>query len=177
MTKRKKSTIRRNSGKARQTKARRTLRQQEARLRGLAAINRVRRGESKSLSQAARAEGTTVKSIRELLPAALFRNRRDGRLRVKAGDPYSERVEIVTNQGRLVVTAHGSRERDLAGRHRATYFRVLGNKEPKSALKKFRNKTVGGHKLISDFERLSILAQAGLLGQLDTLYVSSDASV
>jgi hypothetical protein len=168
---------RRKSTETKHRKTQRTSRQHEARLRGLAAINRVRRGESKSLSQAARAEGTTVKSIRELLPSALIKNRRGGRLLVKAGDPYSERVEIVTNQGRLVVTAHGSRERDLAGRHRATYLRVLVNKDPKSALKQFRNKTVGGHKLISDFRRLSILAQAGVLDHLDNLYVSSGASV
>jgi hypothetical protein len=177
MAKRKKAKIRRHRKKARQTKSGRTPRQQEARLRGLAAINRVRRGELRSLSRAARAEGTTVKSIRELLPAALIRSRRFRRLRVKAGDPYSERVEIVTNQGRLVVTAHGSRERNLAGRHRATYFGVLENKEPTLALEEFRGKKVGGHELISDFERFSILAQAGVVGQVGSLYVSPDASV
>jgi hypothetical protein len=177
MTKRKKSTIRRHSGKARQTKARRTRRQQEAQIRGLAAISRYRRGEAKSPSAAARAEKTTLASIRELLPGVLTQDRPGAPIRVKASDRYSARVEILTNRGRLVVTAHGSRERELAGRHRATYSRVLEGKEPASALEQFRGKTVGGHQLISDFERLSILAQAGVVGQLDTLYVSPDASV
>jgi hypothetical protein len=151
--------------------------QAQARVRAFAAINRVRRGESPSLSSAARAKGVTVGTIRRLLPSAIVQNRAGGPVRVKASDRYSQRVEILTDRGRLVTTAHGSRERELAGRHRATYSRVLEGKESESALKKFRGKTVGGHKLISDFNRLSILGQAGVLGQLDTLYVSPDASV
>jgi len=158
------------------TKTARTRRQQETRLRGLAAINRVRRGESKSLSQAARVEGTTLESIRRLLPAALISNRRGGRVRVKAGDPYSARVEIITDSGPLVVTAHGSRERELAGRNRATVIRVLRGLEPPSSLKQFRNKKVGGHKLISDFELLTELGQAGVVQHLDSLYIAAETS-
>jgi hypothetical protein len=165
-----------NSRNMRAGKTGRTRRRQEARLRGFAALNRVRRGESKSLSHAAQVEGTTLKSIRQLLPAALMPGRSGGRVRVKTSDPYSERVEIVTDTGPLVVTARGSRQRELAGRHRATYFQVLGGKKPASALEEFRDKKVGGHELISDFEKLSVLAQAGALGQLDTLYVSPDTS-
>ena len=86
--------------------------QEEAKMRGLAAINRVRKGKSKSLSAAAKAEGTTVKAIRELLPGSL-RKGVGRRTRVKAGDSYSQRVTIITAEGPLVVMAHGSRERDL----------------------------------------------------------------
>jgi hypothetical protein len=156
---------------------RRINNQAQARVRAFGALNRVRRGESKSLSSAAHAEGVTVGTIRRLLPSAIIQNRPGGPVLVKASDRYSQRVEILTDRGRLVTTAHGSRERELAGRHRATYTRVLEGKESESALAKFRGKTVGGHRLISDFNRLSILAQAGVLGQLDTLYVSPDASV
>lgn len=74
------------------------------------------------------------------------------------------------------MTARGSRQRDLAGRHRAIYRQVVRNEKPPSALQEFRSKKVGDHELISDFEKLSILAQAGVLGRLDTLYVSPDAS-
>jgi hypothetical protein len=151
--------------------------QAQARVRAFGAINRVRRGESTNLSSAARAEHITVATIRRLLPSAIAQSRPGGPVRVKASDRYSQRVEILTDRGRLVATAHGSHERELAGRHRATYSRVLEGKKSESALAKFRGKTVGGHKLISDFNRLSILAQAGVLGQLDTLYVSPDASV
>lgn len=76
----------------RKTGARVTRRRQESRLRGFAAINQVRRGKAKSLSAAARAEGTTVRTIKRLLPAALVKRRRGRRIGVKASDPYSERV-------------------------------------------------------------------------------------
>jgi hypothetical protein len=145
-------------------------------VRAFAAINRVRRGESKTLSSAARAERTTVETIRKLLPAALGQNRPGGRIRVKAGDTYSATVQIFTVRGPLHVTAHGSRERELAGRHRATVIRVLRNEESGSALHKFRGKSVGGHPLITDINVLSEPAHGGVLDQLDSLYVTPDAS-
>jgi hypothetical protein len=147
-------------------------RQQEAKVRGFAAINRVRKGQSTTLSSAARAEGTTVATIRDLLPKALFPGRRGERIRVRASDRYSARVEIMTDQGPLATTARGSRERELAGRHRATFMRVLEGQESPSALEQYRGKKVGGYELISDYELLSSFAQAGVLSQLDPLYVS-----
>src|SRR5882724_4578298 len=142
-------------GPKRKREVRQGLRRLKARVRGFAAINRVRRGQSKTLSSAARAENTTVKSIRQLLPAALVQNRPGGRIRVKAGDRYSARVEIFTDREPVTVTARGSRERELAGRHRATVIRVLRRDEPASALDKFRGKSVGGHPLITDINVLS----------------------
>ena len=150
-----------------------TPRQQEERLKCLAAINRVRRGESKTVSAAARAEGTTVRAIRALVPAATSQNRRGGRIHVKPSDRYSEKVEILTDAGTLVVTARGSHQRQLAGQHRATYMDVVQNKKPPSALEQFRGEKVGGHELLSDYARLLTLAKAGVLGQLDALYVSA----
>jgi hypothetical protein len=155
-------------------RARLSRRQHEARVRALAAINRVRQGKSKTLSSAARAEKTSVQSIRKLLPAALLQGAPGERIRVKAGDSYSARVEIITDSGLLDVNARGSRERELAGLHRATVIAVLrGDKSP-SALEKFRNKTVGGQKLASDFDRLYEIAQGGGLDQLKALYVSPE---
>jgi len=153
-----------------------TPRQKGARVRGLAAINGIRKGEYKNVSRAAKAEGTTVESIRELLPAALIPSRPGKRIRVKAADPYSAAVEILTDTGPQVVIARGSRQRELAGRHRAIYRRVLRGKESASVLEQFRDKIVGGQILISDYDQLLLLARAGVLGQLDTLYVSPDAS-
>jgi hypothetical protein len=151
-------------------------RQQEARVRGLAALNRVRRGKSKSVSLAARAEGTTVRSIRKLLPAALIQDS-GRRIRVKASDPYSAKVEIMTDSVALeVVKARGSRERERAGRHRVTVMRVLRGELPPSALEEFRGKTVGGKHLVVDFEQVSNFGQAGLVDQLDNLYVAPATS-
>lgn len=153
----------------------RTLRQQQAKLRGLAAINLVRRGQSKTLSAAARAEHTTVRSIRKNLPAALMRSRRGGHIRVSAGDPYSALVQITIDDGPLDVKARGYRQRELAGRHRSVVAKVLEGKLPPSALEQFRGLRVGGHELLSDADRLCTLASAGVLSQLDALYVSPEA--
>ena len=153
-----------------------TPRQQEEKVRCLAAINRVRRGEAKTVSAAARAEGTTVKSIRALVPKAISQDRPGGRIRVKPTDRYSAKVQILANEGALTTTARGSRERELAGQHRATFMRVLRGLEPKSALERYRGKTVGGHELVSDYAQLVSLANAGVVGQLEPLYVSPDVA-
>lgn len=86
---------------------------------------------------------------------------------------YSQKVEILTDAGAVVVTARGSRQRQLAGQHRAAYLGIVQNKKPASTLDEFRGKRVGGHELLSDYERLRTLANAGVLGQLDTLYISA----
>ena len=167
-----------NSGKKRARSSRQlSPRQQDERILCLAAINRYRRGEAKSVSAAARAEGTTLRAIRRLVPAAIAQDRPGSRIRVKPSDRYSAKVQILTNQGALSVTARGSRQRELAGRHRATYLAVLQHKKPPSALKQYRGKKIGGHELISDYELLLSFGRAGDVGQLDTLYVSPDASV
>jgi hypothetical protein len=162
---------------ARNRRSRRlTARQQEEKVLCLAAINRYRRGEAKSVSAAARAEGTTLRAIRTLVPAAIIQDRPGGRIRVRASDRYSARVQVLTNHGALSITARGSRQRELAGQHRATVLRVLRNEEPPTALEAYRGKKIGGHELISDYELLSSFAQAGDVGQLGSLYVSPEAS-
>jgi len=150
--------------------------QQEEQVKCLAAINRVRRGEAKTVSAAARSEGTTIRAIRALVPKALSPSRADGRIRVKPTDPYSAPVEILTESGSVVTMAHGSRERELAGRHRATWLGVVRGQQSRSALKKFRNKRVGSQELLSDYAQLASFARAGVLGQLDSLYVSPDTA-
>jgi hypothetical protein len=148
-------------------------RQQEEKVKCLAAINRVRRGEAKTITAAARAEETTVKRIQALVPNAIAKDRPRGRLRVKPSDRYSAKVEILANEGAVITTARGSGQRELAGQHRATYMRVLRGDEPKSALERYRGKKVGGYELLSDYEQLRLFARAGILGQLDTLYVNA----
>jgi hypothetical protein len=155
-----------------------TSRQQEEQVKCLAAINRIRRGEAATVSAAARAEGTTLRAVRTLVPKAITQDRPRGRIRVKASDRYSAKVQVLAKrEGALAVIANGSRQRELAGQHRAIVMRVLQGLEPKSALERYRGKKVGGQELISDYAELSSLAQAGVVGQVDTLYVSPDASV
>jgi len=112
----------------------------------------------------------------KLAPDALIQHRPGGRIRVKPTDRYSAEVQVLTGEGTLTVTARGSRQRELAGRHRATVIRVLRGTDPASALEQFRGKKVGGYELISDYELLSSFAQAGIVGQLDSLYVSPETA-
>jgi hypothetical protein len=153
----------------------RSRREQAAKLRALAALNRVRRGDFDHLSDAARAEGTTVHFIKKRLPRALNQNRPGGRIRVKPSDPYSERVEIISENGAVEVRARGSRQRQLAGRHRAVVQKVLRGELSPSALQEFRGVKVGGHELISEYDRLLELGQ-GMLDQLGALYVAPETS-
>ena len=154
-----------------------TAHQQDRQISGLAAINRVRRGQAKTLSAAAGAESTTIRSIRRRFPRAIAQDHPGGRIRVKKSDPYSATVQILTKDGAVSATARGSRQRELAGQHRATVNRVLRGEEPPSALEQYRGKRIGGHELVSSFELLSAFSEAGVIGQLDSLYVSPDASV
>jgi hypothetical protein len=153
-----------------------TLRQKEEQLKCFAALNRVRRGEAKTVSEAARAEGTTLRAIRALVPNAITKDRSSNRIRVKPTDRYTVNVQILTSEGAVTATARGSGQRTLAGQHRATVKRVLRRLEPASALDQYRGKKVGGHQLVSDYSQLSLLANAGVIGQLDTLYVSPDVA-
>jgi hypothetical protein len=115
--------------------------------------------------------------MRKFVPDAITQDRPGGRIHVTKSDRYSAKVEVMTNEGKRVVTARGSRQRELAGQHRATFMRVLQNKELPSALEKYRGRKVGGHELISDYESLRSFAQAGDVGELERLYVSPDTSV
>jgi hypothetical protein len=150
-------------------------RRRAAELRALAALNRVRRGDFDDLFDAARAEGTTVPFIKKRFPRALNPDGPGGRIRVKPSDPYSERVEIISENGAVEVTAHGSRQRQLAGRHRAIVDKVLRGELSPRALREFRGVRVGGHELISDYDRLLELGQ-GMLDQLGPLYVAPETS-
>lgn len=167
-----------NSGTARKATAPRLHRYQEAWARGLAAINDVRRGKYKTVTAAARSEGITVAFIKRTFPGALYPSKPGKRLRVRPSDRYSALVEILDNSGTVVhVVAHGSRERELAGQHRAAYLAVLDNKQPSSVLRQFRGKKVGGKKLLTNPNRLFELGQGGVTDDLLPLYVSPEASV
>jgi hypothetical protein len=112
----------------------RSASQHGERLRTFDAANLFRKGEAKTVSDAARLAGTNLKAMWRWIPGAIEKDRSTGRLRVKATDRYSERVEIVTDSGALVVTARGSRQRQLAGQHRATYRAVFDREKPPSNL-------------------------------------------
>jgi hypothetical protein len=146
-------------------------------MRGFAAINGVRKGKYKSLAAGALAEGTTVQSIKRLLPGALLPSRPGKPIRVRASDRYTQLVQILDDSGQVAeVIAHGSNERDLAGLHRAAYLAVLENKQPSSILRRFRGERVGGRKLLTNPARLFELAHGGVVDDLSALYVPPDSN-
>jgi len=151
----------------------RNVRARQVRLRCIEALGLYRSGKAKSPSAAVRMARTTLKALKESVPRAISQDRLGGRIHIKPSDPYSAPVEILTESGAVVATARGYHQRQLAGQHRATAFRIAGRQEPPSALEQYRGRKVGGHELLSDYERLRMLARAGVLGQLDTLYVSA----
>jgi hypothetical protein len=140
-------------------------------LRVFEALNLSRRKRI-SPSAAAKAAGTTLPTLKRLAPDALIQNHSGGPIRIKPSDRYAAKVEILEKGvGPNVVSARGSRQRELAGQHRAVYMRVLRNIDPPSALDQFRGKKVGGHELVADYDELLAFGKAGYLSQLDTLYV------
>lgn len=154
-----------------------TSRHQDTRQRVFNALSFYRSGRARSASAAARMADTTLPTMRKSTPGAFAPNRPGARLRIKPSDRYSAKVQILTGNGAITTTARGSRQRELAGQHRATTMRVLRGLEPKSALERYRGKKVGGHELVSDYRQLVLLANAGVIGQLDPLYASPDVSV
>jgi hypothetical protein len=145
-------------------------------VRVLRAIGRVRQGRESTVATGARAEGTTVQVMKREAPEALVLDRSGRVIGVKPSDSYSALVEIITDRGAVDVIARGSRERELAGRHRAVVTQVLRGVIPASALDRYRDKKVGGHQLSSSFDRLVTLVQAGELDHLESLYVSPETS-
>lgn len=155
----------------RQQSETRTPSAEELRVRGLNAINDVRKGKASNLPIAAQNRDITVDTIRRLFPAALFQDRPGGRIRVKPTDPYPALVKIATDDGPAIITARNSRERDLAGEHRAAFLKVLRGDQPASSLRKFRGKKIDGHELASRAERFLETAEGGGFDHLESLYV------
>jgi hypothetical protein len=167
--KRRQSASRRREKRPRKRSARKS--NPKTLLRVFETLNLSRR-KKMSPSAAAKAAGTTLPTMRRLVPDALVQDHPGGPIRVKRSDRYLANVEILaTGVGPIVVTAHGSRQRGLAGQHRAAYTRVLQGIDLPSILDQFRGKKVGRHELLSSYEELQMLASAGYLSQLDTLYV------
>ena len=81
---------------------------------------------------------------------------------------------IPTSRGAIPVTIHGSKQASQLGRYMAavgTYLRT-GDTE---ALDQFEGRTIAGHRLITDSETLSSLAQSGAL-QLEDIYAGPESS-
>lgn|SRR3989442_14942703 len=137
-----------------------------ARLRALSVLARMRsRGES--LSQAARLEHTTPRTVLKLVGRQLKRGT-SGRYSATRGDTLRRDLSVLASEGYVAVAVRSSRQAQLASEHLIAVGRFLRTGDTEW-LKPFVGKRVGGVELLTDPDRLRELADAGLV-KLDALY-------
>ena len=137
-----------------------------ARQRALAVLARMRsRGES--LSQAARLEHTTPRTVLQIV-AKQFKRSSSGHYTARKSDTLRRDLTVLGFDGYIPVVVRSSKQAQLASAHLVAINRFLrtGDKE---WLKPFIGKRVGGVELLTDQDRLQVLADADLV-KLDGLY-------
>ena len=138
-----------------------------ARRRALAVLARMRR-RGESLSEAARNEHTTPRTVRRHVGSALRRDKSSGHFVAKSGDTFRRDIYVLGSEGYVPVTVRSSKQTQLASEHLIAASRFLGTGDTEW-LKPFAGKRVGGIGLLTDPDRLRELADAGLV-KLDALY-------
>lgn len=137
-----------------------------ARRRALAVLARMRsRGES--LSQAARLEHTSPRTVRKEVGKQLKRGI-SGRYAAIRGDTIRRDLNVLGSDGYVPVAVRSSKQAHLASEHLIAVSRFLKTGDTEW-LKPFIGKRVGGVELLTDANRLEILADADLV-KLDALY-------
>lgn len=136
-----------------------------ARLRSLAVLARVRRGEP--LSRAARNERTTTRRVLKYVRKQLKRNS-SGRYRATTGDTLRRDINVLGFDGYEPVVTRSAKKASLASEHLIAVNRFLRNGDI-HLLKPFIGKRVGGVELLTDPDRLHILGDAEL-AKVDGLY-------
>jgi hypothetical protein len=136
------------------------------RQRALAVLARMRsRGES--LSRAARLEHTTPRAVRKELGKQLKRGP-SGRYVATSGDTLRRDLNVLGFDGYEPVVVRSSKQAHLAAEHLVAVGRFLRTGDTEW-LKPFIGKRVGGVELLTDRDRLHVLADADLV-KLDALY-------
>ena len=138
---------------------------QLARQRALAVLARMRRGES--LSQAARLEHTTPRTVLKLVGKQLTRGPTEIYV-ATFGDTLRRDLNVLGFDRYQPVTVYSSKQAHLASEHLIAVSRFLRTWDT-NWLKPFIGKRVGGVELLTDPDRLHELADAGLV-KLDGLY-------
>jgi len=137
-----------------------------ARPRALSVLARMRsRGES--LSQAARLEHTTTRTVLKLVGKQLKRGI-SRRYSATRGDTLRRDLSVLGSEGYVAVTVRSWKQAQLASEHLNGVGRFLRTGDSEW-LKPFVGKRVGGVELLTDPDRLRELADAGLV-KLDALY-------
>jgi hypothetical protein len=125
----------------------------------------VRRG--KSLSQAASDEHTTTRTVLKYVGKELKRDS-SGHYRPTGSDTLRRDLNVLGFDGYEPVVVRSSQQAHLASEHLIALGRFLRTGDT-DQLKPFVGKRVGGVELLTDPDRLQILADADLV-RLDGLY-------
>jgi len=137
-----------------------------ARRRALAVLARMRsRGES--LSQAARLEHTTARTVRKFVGKQL-RRRASGHYSATRSDTLRRDLTVLGFDGFQPVVARSWKQAQLASEHLIAVNRFQRTGDPEW-LKPFVGKRVGGVELLTDAERILVFSDADLI-KLDALY-------
>ncbi|HLY03965.1 MAG TPA: hypothetical protein VKR56_15880 [Candidatus Cybelea sp.] len=134
--------------------------------RALDAIGLKRRNPSLSLSKAAKASGTTLRTMRKHVAAALRTTGR--RLDVTPRDRLTRPMRMLTPKAEVTVVTKDSRTATLISDH---YNALRNLKQNPSALKRFEGKVIrsGGvsYEFATDIENVNRLIRAGAVHFLD----------
>jgi len=143
-----------------------------AKERALAALALKRRNKKLSLSAAAKAEHTSVSTIKRYAGSALRQKCPGGHCRVTPFDRIARPLNFLTPQGPVGVTVRSSRMASMISEHLKA-VRKYRNMGDTSGLLPFKGKSFrsGGvtYKFITEPEILDKLADAGLL-EIEGLY-------
>jgi hypothetical protein len=130
-----------------------------ARDRSLHALKDMRHGAS--ISQAARDNGVTTRTIKKYVGSALLQDRRGGRIRPTKSDRFVRYLQIPGPHDPVEIRAHGSKEAAEVARYKAAVNRFLSG--DLKALTPWHGKKIAGVKLITDRRTLKSLAKDELL--------------
>jgi hypothetical protein len=144
----------------------RNEREAQAKERALAALSLMRRKAWK-FGPAAKAAGTTPKTVWRYAGSALRQQRRGGHVHAASHDRISRRLNFISPAGKLAGTVRDSRTASAIGEHLNAVKAFINNRADSLALKTFEGKSfrVSGqvYPFVTDAETLEKLADAGEL--------------
>jgi hypothetical protein len=114
-----------------------------------------------SLSQAARDNGATARTIRKYVGAALIQDRPGGRIRARKSDRLTRYLQIPGPNGPIEIRLRGSKQATEAAKYAAAINRYLSGDV--NALTPWRGKRIAGVELITERPAIKGLAQRELL--------------
>jgi hypothetical protein len=139
----------------------RNEKQAHAKERALAALALMRRKKGLSVSAAAKAEHTSLGTIKRYAGSALRQHCPGGHCRISAYDRIARTLNFLTPQGPVAITVRDSKIASQIGEH-ANAVRTQRNTGDLSALKRFKGKFVRAdgvtYNFITDPEILDKLA-------------------